>query len=108
MTPTNLPAFFQTHLAIDTHIAVTDTRVMVADTHIAVSDTHIAVADTQVVVAGTQAVVTDTHQMVADIHRKVLTGQEGTSAQNRSVRATHYLSTTEYLQYPRPKPGKRH
>jgi hypothetical protein len=54
---TNLGSPFQTQLAIDTHMAVGDT----------------------------QRGVADTQTMVADIHRRVLTGQEPTSGQNKSV-----------------------
>ena len=49
-----------------------------------------AVTDTRTMVADTHGVVADTHTMVADIHRSVLTGQEGASGRNRSVRATYY------------------
>jgi hypothetical protein len=57
----------------------------------AVGDTQRGVADAQRGITNTQTMVADTQTMVADIHRKVLTGQEPTSGQNKSVGqlATH-------------------
>jgi hypothetical protein len=69
---------FQTQLAIDTHMAVGDTQRGVADT-------QRGVADAQRGITNTQTMVADTQTMVADIHRKVLTGQEPTSGQNKLV-----------------------
>jgi hypothetical protein len=90
----NSTAHFQSELAIDTNIVVTDTYVVVADARVAVADARGAVADTQKAVAGTHAVVADTYPMVANIHRSVLTGQVGTSSNNRSVGATCHRMLT--------------
>ena len=88
----NLAVPFKTDLAIGTHM-------MVADTQTAVTDTKMAVTDTQTMVANTQTIV-------ADIHRNVLTMQEGTSGQNRSVGTNCYQPTTECLPSPRLKSGQ--
>jgi hypothetical protein len=74
----NLGISFQTQLAIDTHMTVRDTQTGVVNTQTVVTDTQTMVADTK-------TAVTDTQTMVADIHRRVLTGQEATSGQNKSV-----------------------
>ena len=86
---------FQTQLTIDTHMAVADTQTMVTDTQTKVTDTQSKVTDTQTVVMDTRTIVADTQTMVADMHRRVLTGQEGTSGQKRSVSANFHPLPSE-------------
>ena len=90
---------FQTELAIDTNMRVADTQRVVANT-------QLTVTNTQLTVTNTQLAVTNTQTMVADIHRNMLTGQKGTSDQDRHVGATCYPLVTEYLPFPRLRPGQ--
>jgi len=93
------------HNVVDIHTIVSDTHNNGVNTQATVSDVHDTVVATQTAVSDTHDGVVNINTLVSEIHHVVLQNQGGADSQHDLVSVAFYLSTVEYLSFPRLQQG---